>query len=151
MFKNGFMLLAGCCLIALTTTNVKADDVSEAISLVKRVVSDYKANGFEQVTKDMSTANGKYTKGELYAFAYDLDGTMMSHPNAALIGKNTINVPDVNGKLFRKEIIEKAKQHPQGAWTDYTYQNLKTKAVEQKTTYCENPGDLVVCAGIYKK
>ena len=151
MLKKGFVLLAGCCLMAITAAGAKADDAAEAVSMVKKVVTDYKASGFEQVTKDISVANGKYAKGELYAFAYDLDGTMMAHPNAALIGKNTLNVPDVNGKLFRKEIIEKAKKQPQGAWTDYTYQNPKTKAVELKTTYCENPGDLVVCAGIYKK
>jgi signal transduction histidine kinase len=151
MLKKGIMLVAGCCLMAMTVTHAKADDAGDAVSMVKKAVADYNASGFEQVTKDMSVANGKYAKGELYAFAYDLDGTMMAHPNAALIGKSTLNVPDVNGKLFRKEIIEKAKKQPQGAWTDYTYQNPKSKAVEQKTTYCENPGDLIICAGVYKK
>jgi len=49
-------------------------------------------------------------QGELYVFAYDLNGLLRAHPkNPKLIGRNLMDKPDSKGKLFRKEIMDKAK------------------------------------------
>jgi len=46
----------------------------------------------------------------MYVFAYDLNAVMMAHPvNPKMIGKNLFNETDSKGKLFRKEIVELAK------------------------------------------
>lgn len=109
------------------------------------------------VTKDktaaiaeIGNAKGKFVKGEVYVFAYDLAGTMVAHPiNSKLVGKNLIDVPDAGGKMFRKEIIEGVSSHG-AATVDYKYKNPQNGAFEDKVTYCKKAADLAVCAGYYK-
>jgi signal transduction histidine kinase len=75
---------------------------------------------------------------------------MVAHPkNAKLVGKNLLEVPDVDGKLFRKEIVELAKSKGSG-WVDYKYKNPETGKIEDKTTYVLKVGDIILCCGIYK-
>jgi signal transduction histidine kinase len=84
-------------------------------------------------------------------FAYDMQGVMLAHPkNAELIGKNLLDVPDSDGKLFRKEIVHKARSKGWG-WVDYKYLNPETKEMEFKTTYCRAVADLIVCCGTYEE
>ena len=98
----------------------------------------------------MSNPQGRFVMGELYVFAYDLNGVLMAHPkNPKLIGQSLIDKTDSKGKLFRKEIIEKAKSEGSG-WVDYFYLNPVTKKEEDKTTYLRRVEDLVICCGVYK-
>lgn len=127
-----------------------ADDSAKATALVKKAVAFYKANGLEKVLEEASKPDGQFVEGELYIFIYDLKGTMLAHPNNKLIGQNLIDVPDVDGKKFRREIIDTAVAKGSG-WVDYKYKNPKTKEVESKTTYFEKVDEIVVCCGIYKK
>jgi signal transduction histidine kinase len=86
----------------------------------------------------------------MYVFAYDLTATVLAHPvNPKLIGKNLLDVPDAEGKLFRKEIVELAKTKGTG-WVDYKYKNPQTNTIESKTTYFMKEGDIILCCGIYK-
>ncbi len=67
-----------------------------------------------------------FDKGELYVFAYDLRGIMVAHPkNSALIGQNLLNESDAEGKLFRREIVQRAMSQGSG-WVDYIYLNPET-------------------------
>src|SRR5664280_2393443 len=66
-----------------------------------------------------------------------------------LIGQNLIAVPDTEGKLFRKEIVEKAKSQGSG-WVDYVYLNPETNKQEHKTTYFQKVGDIILCCGVYQ-
>jgi signal transduction histidine kinase len=109
-----------------------------------------KYQGKEKALAEISTPKGMFDKGELYVFAYDLQGVMLAHPkNPALIGQNLIAVPDTEGKLFRKEIVEKAKSKGSG-WVDYVYLNPETNKQEHKTTYFQKVGDIILCCGVYQ-
>ena len=109
-----------------------------------------KYQGKEKALAEISTPKGMFDKGELYVFAYDLQGVMLAHPkNPALIGQNLIAVPDTEGKLFRKEIVERAKSQGSG-WVDYVYLNPETNKQEHKTTYFQKVGDIIICCGVYK-
>ncbi len=110
-----------------------------------------------QIGKDKAAAvaeigkpKGRYVKGEVYVFAYDLNGVMVAHPmNSKLVGKSLVDVPDAAGKMFRKEII--AGVNAAGAATvDYKYKNPASGAIEDKVTTCRKAADLAVCAGYYK-
>lgn len=127
-----------------------AEPRDEAVKLVQAAVAYYKANGLEKAIDEFSNSKGSFNKGELYVFVYDTNATMMAHPNPKLIGQNMLDLPDAAGKKFRKEIVETATKAGKG-WTDYKYQNPKTKEIEDKTTYFEKIDDLIVCCGIYKK
>lgn len=99
---------------------------------------------------EIGNPKGKFVKGEIYVFAYDLSGTMVAHPiNAKLVGKNLMDVPDAGGKMFRKEIIEGVNTKG-SATVDYKYKNPTNGAIEDKITYCKKAADLAVCAGYYK-
>jgi signal transduction histidine kinase len=127
-----------------------ASDKDSAKMLVDEAVAYLNSQGKDKALAEISTPKGKFDKGELYVFAYDLQATVVAHPkNAKLIGKNLLDVPDNDGKLFRKEIVELAKSKGSG-WVDYVYMNPESKKPEPKTTYIQKSGDLIVCCGTYK-
>jgi signal transduction histidine kinase len=132
----------------LSSPLVAAVNKDQARSMVRKAIHFYKSNGKEKVLEAIS--GGKFKMGELYVFAYDLEGVLIAHPvNKALIGKNLSDVPDDAGKLFRKEILEKAKASGSG-WVDYKYKNPKTDKVEDKVTYFKKIDDIIFCCGVYK-
>ena len=127
-----------------------ATDQDDAKRLVKQAAAYVKYQGKDKALAEISTPKGMFDKGELYVFAYDMQGVMLAHPkNPALIGQNLLNVPDTEGKLFRKEIVERAKSEGSG-WVDYVYLNPETNKQEHKTTYFLKVGDVIICCGIYK-
>jgi len=127
-----------------------AADRDDAKTLVKNAAAYVKYQGKEKALAEISTPKGMFDKGELYVFAYDLQGVMLAHPkNPSLIGQNLMKVPDTEGKLFRKEIVEKAKSQGSG-WVDYVYLNPETNKQEHKTTYFQKVGDIIICCGVYQ-
>ena len=138
-------------LIAAFAGTGLADDKEKAVALVKKAIAYYKANGMEKALEEFNNPSGQFVDGDLYVFGYDTNGTMLANPiSPALIGQNVMNVPDVDGKMFRKEAIETAKAKGSG-WVDYKIKNPKTKQIEPKTSYVEKVDDLVIGCGIYKK
>jgi signal transduction histidine kinase len=133
----------------LATGNALASEKDEAMKMVSDAAT--------AVTKDKAAAlaeignpKGRFVKGELYVFAYDLTGTMAAHPiNAKLVGKALLDVPDANGKMFRKDIIDGVKSVGM-ATVDYKYKNPQSGVIEDKVSYCKKAGELAVCAGYYK-
>jgi cytochrome c len=145
--KIAFLILSALSLVAVLSC---AADRNDAKAFVKRAAAYVKYQGKEKALAEISKPNGMFDKGELYVFAYDLQGVMVAHPkNPALIGQNLIGVPDSQGKLFRKEIVEKAKASGSG-WVDYVYLNPETNRQEHKTTYFQKVGDIILCCGVYK-
>ncbi|HQL89254.1 MAG TPA: cache domain-containing protein [Syntrophales bacterium] len=142
--------LSLCFVFGLLFAPGAAASQKDAKALVEKAAAFVKANGKDAALKEFSKAKGQFDKGELYVFAYDMNATIVAHPkNPKLIGKNLLDVPDTDGKLFRKEIVETAKTKGSG-WVDYKYLNPETKKVEAKTTYVLKVGDLVLCCGTYK-
>ena len=141
---------AVCFVFGLVFASGTMASQKDAKALVDKAAAYVKANGKDASLKEFSKPKGQFDKGELYVFAYDLSATIVAHPkNQKLIGKNLMDVPDMDGKLFRKEIVETAKAKGSG-WVDYKYLNPATKKVESKTTYILKVGDIVLCCGTYK-
>jgi len=140
-----FFIIGAFCLVSAQSTK-------DAEAITKEAIAFYKANGKQATLAEISKPKGKFDKGELYVFAYDMNMTVIAHPNRpVLIGKNLLEVKDwPGGKYFRKEIQQIAKTKGSG-WVDYEYQNPKTKKLEPKTTYFEKVDDIIICAGVYKK
>jgi signal transduction histidine kinase len=141
---------AVCFVLGLVFASGAMASQKEAKALVEKAAAYMKANGKDAALKEFGKAKGQFDKGDLYVFAYDMSATIVAHPkNPKLIGKNLMDVPDTDGKLFRKEIVETAKTKGTG-WVDYKYLNPETKKVEAKTPYVLKVGDLVLCCGAYK-
>ena len=133
-----------------TPPKVTSDKKAEAIALVEKAAAFVSEHGKEKGLAEMNKPGGQFDKGELYVFALDLTGLMAAQPkNPKAVGENLIDKPDNKGKLFRKEIIEKAKTEGSG-WVDYFYLNPQTGKEEDKTTYLKRVGDLVICCGVYR-
>ena len=140
--------ILGIC-VSVGTSHASGKD--DAKDMVKRAAAYVKYQGKEKAMAEISKPRGMFDKGETYVFAYDLQGVMVAHPkNPALIGKNLIAEPDSNGKMFRKEIVEKAKAKGSG-WVDYIYLNPETNEMEYKTTYLLKVGDVILCCGAYRE
>ncbi|MEY4563203.1 MAG: hypothetical protein RLZZ618_2480 [Pseudomonadota bacterium] len=135
----------------LSTLPAHAEDASRdnALKMVARVMSMHKSAGPEKTLAAISTKEGPFHKGELYAFAYDTKGHVIAHPvNAKLIGKNMIDVPDPDGKLFRKAIVEMALAKGEGV-VDYKYKNPESGKMEPKLAFFQRAGDIIYLCGAY--
>ncbi|MFZ6748743.1 cache domain-containing protein [Undibacterium sp. Ren11W] len=150
--KHVQLILVSIALIltAAFSSAIAADTPADAIAMVDKGLSYLQKNGKDALIKEINNKNPDFIQGELYLYIRGIDGTILAHPvNPKLIGKNMTILPDANGKLFRKEIIELAKTKGKG-WVDYRYNNPVTKNVEDKSTYLVRNGDLILEAGIYK-
>ncbi len=121
----------------------------EAKMMVEKAVAYLNEHGKDKALAEFNKPNGMFVKGDLYVFAYDMNGVMAGHPNPKLIGVSLLDKPDSTGKLFRKEINELANTKGSG-WVDYTYLNPVSKQEEPKTTYIQKVNDLIICCGAYK-
>jgi len=123
---------------------------AEAKALVEKAEAFMGQQGKEKCLAEVSKPDGQFVKGELYVFVYDMNGVILAHPkNPKLIGQNVYDKPDSKGKLFRKEIVDKAKTEGSG-WVDYIYLNPQSGKEEDKTTYFKKVGDVVIGCGAYK-
>jgi signal transduction histidine kinase len=138
-------------LISLLWINLGfAGTADQAKGMVDEGAAFMQANGKEKALAEMNNPKGKFVKGELYIFVYDFSGTVLAQPfNPKLVGKNVMEVPDADGKFFRKEIIELAKSKGQG-WVDYKYKNPASNKIEHKTAYIRKVNDVVLGCGTYK-
>jgi len=122
----------------------------EAVAMVKKGVAFIRSAGKDKGYAEISNKGGKFTDRDLYLVVYGLDGVVHAHgANEKMIGKNLIELKDVDGKAFVKERVELA-QSKGTFWQDYKFTNPVSKKIEPKQMYCEKLDDVAVCGGIYK-
>ena len=139
------------CLAAVTAVQAQGYGVGtpvEAKRMVEQAVAYIKTYGEAMALQEFNKPNGKFQWRDLYVFAYNAQGVVMGHPNPKLIGQNLYDVPDTQGKRFRKEIVDLANSRGSG-WVDYTYMDPMTQQEEFKITHCQKVGNLIVCCGAY--
>lgn len=147
-------LLAGIALAfaAASATHAATNATKdEAMALVKKGIAFIKANGVDKGYAEISNKSGAFVDRDLYLVVYGLDGKCLAHgANPKQIGKDLIDLTDVDGKYFVKERVSLAKSKPAGFWQDYKFTNPVSKKIEPKTMYCEKLGETAVCGGVYK-
>lgn len=143
-------LLAGVILLFSSQVFAVASK-ADAQAMVEKASSYLKANGKEKLVKEVNTKNGQFHQGDLYVFVYDLSGTLLANPfNQESVGKNNVDQPDAEGKMFRKEIIQIGATKGTG-WVDYKYKNPVSGKVEPKAAYVQKSGDVIIAAGAYQQ
>lgn len=127
-----------------------AATTEDATAMVKKGVAFMKSSGKDKGHAEISSKESQFKKDDLYLVVYGLDGTVRAHgANEKMIGKNLIDLKDIDGKLFVKERVDLANS--KGTfWQDYKFTNPVTKKIEPKAMYCEKLDDAVVCGGVYK-
>ena len=124
----------------------------DAIAMAERGAAMVKAKGKEEVMKRITAKDPEFVQGSLYIDIRDVKtGIVLAHPyNPSIVGKDLTDVPDANGKKYRREIIELAAAKGKG-WVDYQYKNPTSGKIEPKTTYILLVNGVVLEAGLYKK
>jgi cytochrome c len=153
MKRNIFISLSVLALATSVSVGALAQakvTAAEATAMVKKAVAYVKANGPEKAYAEITNKKGQFVDRDLYVTLWSLDGTVLAHgANEKMVGKNLIDMKDIDGKEFVKERMELAKT--KGTfWQDYKYTNPVDKKIEPKSMYCEKLNDTVVCGGIYK-
>ncbi len=149
---SSLALAISLCLGAAMPTLAKEGNATkdDAMATVKKGISFIKANGKDKGYAEVSNKEGQFIDRDLYLVVYGLDGTVRAHgANGKMVGKNLIELKDVDGKAFVKERVDLA-QSKGTFWQDYKFTNPVSKKVEPKQMYCEKLDDAVVCGGIYK-
>jgi len=142
-------ILIGLLSVGLAYAQQKGT-ASEAKALLSKAVAYYKANGRDKAFAQFNNTKGKFVHSDLYIYVIDLNGDILSHgADAKLIGGHLIDLKDATGKEFIKAIIDDAKTKNKGIM-DYKWTNPQTKKVEQKSTFFEKVGDVVIICGYYK-
>ncbi|WP_313705916.1 cache domain-containing protein [Massilia sp.] len=140
--------------LALASSSALAFEPTEkdAIAMAERGAAVIKAKGKAEIMKKINAKDPDFVQGELYVDMRDIKtGIVLAHPyNPSIVGKDLTDVPDANGKKYRREIIELAAAKGKG-WVDYQYKNPTSGKIEPKTTYILRVDDVVLEAGIYKK
>jgi signal transduction histidine kinase len=147
-------LLASTIALCLVCGSAWANDPNEkdAIAMAERGATLIKTKGKAEMIKHINAKDPEYVQGSLYVDLRDIKtGIVLAHPyNPSIVGKDLTDVPDANGKKYRREIIELAAAKGRG-WVDYQYKNPTTGKIEPKTTYILRVDDVVLEAGLYKK
>ncbi len=107
----------------------------EVVAFVQKAVDYAKASGKDAALQAFMNKDSGFIKGELYIYAYDYNGTVISHGGQpSLVGKNLIDMKDANGVLVIRELIKLAQQG--SGWLHYLWPNpLHNNAVEKKVGY----------------
>ncbi|HEY8359673.1 MAG TPA: cache domain-containing protein [Ramlibacter sp.] len=145
-------ILAALLATGATWAAGDAATAKEAEAMVKKGVAFIKANGKDKGYAEITNRDSKdFHDRDLYLAVHRIDGTCVAHgTNEKMVGKNFIEIKDIDGKEYIKERVELAKTKAT-FYTDYKFVNPVSKKIEPKTAYCERLDDTIVCGGIYKK
>ena len=152
MFKFATSTILSALLLCATGANA-AELVTkpEAEAMVKKTVAYLKANGREKTFAEINRKDGPFTDRDLYMVAYSMEGVVLAHgANPKMLGKDLMEIKDVDGKAFVKERVEMAKAK-KPFWQEYKFTNPVSGKIEPKAMYCMPTNDIVVCGGVYLK
>lgn len=124
-----FLLAAGIAASAWAAGVTRAEAQAQANAAHAHV----KKVGAEQAAKDFNTAPDWKVKGININFV-DMKGVVLaSSLNERLVGKNTYESKDPNGKEFVKEFIATAQKGE--GWVDYQFINPESKKLEDRSMF----------------
>jgi cytochrome c len=136
--------------LARTATSGEPQDCE---TIVKQCVALFQTQGREAALKTINDPKGPFVKGDLYAFALNMDNKMLAHPlDKNILHLSMSNVVDSNGERFFTNMKEIAEKQGSG-WVEYTWAKPGEQGAKRKKSYIMKvPGEeLYVGAGYYPK
>lgn len=119
-------LLQGCS-GTLETVTGKLDqsyqyaETRELVALVNDAAELVRGRG-EAAFGEFRVSGGRWRQGESYVFVLDPQGNMLVHPDAAMEGKNNLDLKDINGKPVIQGLLNAATTFPGKPEGWYHYQ-----------------------------
>jgi len=140
--------LGAALLLATTTWAAGVATPDEAKAMAIKAAAYLKSAGPEKAFPEFDAKDGPWHDRDLYVTVQDSKGVMLAHgTNPGLIGRSLIDLKDVDGKPFERDIVAITDT----GWVSFKWQNPLTKAVEPKTNYEVRVGDYLVGVGAYAK
>ena len=103
----------------------------EAKAMAIKAAEYLKSVGPDKAFPELSAKDGPWHDRDLYVTVLDSKGVVVAQGNnPGLIGKSVIDLKDVDGKAFNREMLAITD----AGWVDFKWQNPLTKAVEPKTS-----------------
>ena len=137
------------------TTKYTAYYEESILNRVKRLVNAgvayYRKCGRKNSFAEFDKLDGRFSKGDLYLFAFDMNGKCLSHgADHSLIGRELIGLKDIDGKQFVKEFITVAADPGQG-WVGYKWKYKTSNEIGPKISYIERikGTDILIGCGFY--
>ncbi|HZX33437.1 MAG TPA: cache domain-containing protein [Rhodocyclaceae bacterium] len=148
--KRKTLALIACSVLSVPAFAADFASAQEAEAMVGKAAKAVAANK-EATFKEITAKDKKWVMKDLYPVVYGMDGKCLAHgQNEKQVGKDLIDLADPDGKEFIKERVQLASSKGK-FWQDYKFTDPVTKKVLPKSAYCEKSGDVVICAGIYKR
>ncbi len=130
-------------------------ETQELVALVSDAAELIQADG-EPVFANFRIDGSRWRNDETYVFVLDLDGNMLVHPDAALEGKNQLNLRDVGGRPIVRGLLAAATATPgkPDGWYHYEWPVRGGLLPRWKSSYVRLVMDptgerFVVGAGLY--
>jgi signal transduction histidine kinase len=137
----------------VTTQPVQARFTSEdeLVSFVQEAVVYTQKVGKVAALKEFADKNGSFTRGEVYTWAYDFNGTNLAHPyHPEYLGQNKLDLSDASGVRMIEEMRDTARNG--SGFVAYQYENPVTGVTEPKLSYVKRVDDTWwIGSGIYGK
>lgn len=150
MYKYAIAAIVGISTSGLCLAAEEFASPKEAEAIVAKVVKAVAADR-AGTYKEITAKSKKWVDRDLYPVVYDMTGKCVAHgQNEKQVGKDLIELADADGKEFIKERVALANSKGK-FWQDYKFTDPVSKKVLPKSAYCEKAGDVIVCAGIYKR
>jgi signal transduction histidine kinase len=131
-------------------------DTKALVALVEDAARRIERDG-EQAFPQFAVKGSKWLNGDVYFFVYQLDGICVFHPiTPELVGKNVLELRDLNGKPIIQDIVDVGKKPENDAsgWVFYLWENQVQLTPMWKSTYVRkvvapNGKAYVVGSGLY--
>jgi len=142
------MLLAAALLSAPVVYAAGQATPDEAKAMAVKAAEYLKVVGPDKAFPEFNAKDGPWHDRDLYVTVQDSKGVMVSHgTNPGLIGKSVLDLKDVDGKPFNREI----QQIKDSGWIEFKWQNPVSKAVEPKKMYEVRVGEYIIGVGAYAR
>lgn len=114
--------------------------IEEMTSFVQNAAVFARTVGQKEACKAFNDLSGSYITDSLYIFGYDMDGTALALPyQQGLLGKNRMDLTDVNGLAIMPTMIDAAKRG--GDLLYFVYPNPMNGFVNQLKLFRVEPVD----------
>ncbi len=129
---------------------LKPEAKEELINFVNEAKNFVLTEGKDKAFQVFNDPKGKFSRGELYINAQDINGTLLASPyRPEMIGKTASNLTDPNGVAYVRNILDTSKRG--GGFTYYIRANpIHSNAQELKLVYVIRMDDgLCLSSGMY--
>jgi polar amino acid transport system substrate-binding protein len=132
-----------------SSVNVSVEE-KQLVVFVEEAAAFARENGRERSLAVFNDRNGSFVRGDLYVFAYDMNGTVLALPfQPEIVGIGRAGIVDLNGIAFIQDAIRQARNG--SGYFRYHYPNPSHNyTIERKTSYVIGLGDWFVGAGFYE-